>query len=605
MSDVRIHCYGCGATLPVAERWMAYDLRRAGWAIARGETYCGACAQTRGLATAADGGEEASSAEPGRRRRRVPVVGVRRLIVVLASLSASVVGVLVAGLLVAAGMEVFRNSSGLRAGEVITLTALMALGVWLPLSIWRAGNWIARLGMKMSCPGCGERVAVGRRRCACGEWLRPIRENPDKLESRPRLVWPIRYAPIGFAISVAIWLTSGALLNALGVRLSVLLGVVLVDISLVGVALALTRRVAPPRPWQFGLRETSLALGARTTLVAYGSLMVANVAYLLLFGPFTVENAHFIADAEPAGLIVGAVLFAPLAEEFFFRGFIYGTLRRRLSRPQAAAATSAMFVSAHWLSGYPGWALVPIAFFSVAACLVYETTGSIWPCIALHAANNASLFASPAVGALTLCAIVVAGVATLQSPRSDRGGSRSWLIPSVAGAVSAALLVMAGAFAGPSQPAVVQAAARLRPAGFAAGTTTPAAGSWVATGIPISATGYGNIHVGELVHRRWQISRCATDSACSYLITVQTRLGPLTAPLVREAGGWRVSLPPQTLPCGERNGVEIGWQQHAALVIRFTQGGLFAEARERIFSFAAQCGYATALRQWHAVAEGP
>jgi hypothetical protein len=44
MSRVQIHCYGCDATVPVATATSAEDLSRAGWSLARGETYCPACA---------------------------------------------------------------------------------------------------------------------------------------------------------------------------------------------------------------------------------------------------------------------------------------------------------------------------------------------------------------------------------------------------------------------------------------------------------------------------------------------------------------------------------------------------------------------------------
>ncbi len=44
MPRVQIHCYGCDATVPVATDRSAEDLSRAGWSLARGETYCPKCA---------------------------------------------------------------------------------------------------------------------------------------------------------------------------------------------------------------------------------------------------------------------------------------------------------------------------------------------------------------------------------------------------------------------------------------------------------------------------------------------------------------------------------------------------------------------------------
>ncbi len=350
MGEVRIHCYGCGATLPIADERMADDLRDGGWALAQGETYCPSCAQARGLAIAAPPeGPGPQSQRAQRTQGRPPVVGARKGVVVLSGLVAVCVGLLAIAVLCGAVSEVLRNAVGFRGGAVITLTALVAVAVWLPRSIWRGGNWLARLGMTRSCPTCGAQITLGRRQCECARRDRAGGDVAYRLDHRPGATWPVRYAPLGFAASVAIWIATGGILLVLGVHPSALLSIALVDITLVGVALTLARRSGPARPWQFGLRETAVRLGARTALGAYGGLMVANVAYLLLFGPFTSEKASFIANAEPAGLIVGAVILAPVAEEFFFRGFVYGTLRRRLSVPKAALATTAMFVSAHWL----------------------------------------------------------------------------------------------------------------------------------------------------------------------------------------------------------------------------------------------------------------
>ncbi len=44
MPRVQIHCYGCDATVPVGTDRSAEDLSRAGWSLARGETYCPKCA---------------------------------------------------------------------------------------------------------------------------------------------------------------------------------------------------------------------------------------------------------------------------------------------------------------------------------------------------------------------------------------------------------------------------------------------------------------------------------------------------------------------------------------------------------------------------------
>ncbi|MHB8491707.1 MAG: CPBP family glutamic-type intramembrane protease [Solirubrobacteraceae bacterium] len=615
MSQVRIHCYDCPSTVSVSDQQMAGEVRRAGWGVASGATYCPTCAAKRGLGTERaeaplePPSQTALTTQPRQSNARVPVAGPRSFVQVLAGISTCIVTLFVLGVVFGTARAVFHNPSGLHASAVIVLTAVVALCVWLPLGVWRVGNRIARAGLMTSCPSCGRQITVNKRQCACGCLLHPPRDRSHALTNRPVASWPVRSAPIGYAVVVVAWILAGVALRMVNAHLTVLTGTAMVDIILIGVALSVARRSGRPRPWQFGLRDTPLALAAKTALIAYGLLAVTDVVYFLLFGPFTTEGAHFISSAEPTGMIIGAVILAPMAEEFFFRGFIYGTLRRALSWPQAALVTTAMFVSAHWLSGYPGWALVEIAFFSIAVCLVYERTGSIWPGIALHAANNASVFASPAVGALTLCAIVFAGVAVFQAPRSAPTGPRNLLVPGMAGAASAILLALAGAFNGSSQSTVGQAAASksyLEPAGFAAGGgTAPVTGTWTAQGSVVSAFGYGNISVGQSLERQWMIERvCNAGEGCVYELTNETRLGPLTSTLVHESDGWHASFPSQTLPCGERDGVELTWQQNASLVVRFTQAGSRAEGDERIFSYAPQCGDATATRRWQASVGG-
>lgn len=51
MGLVKIHCYGCGATLAVPDPPDREDVLGAGWSLAGGETYCHACALAGGIAS--------------------------------------------------------------------------------------------------------------------------------------------------------------------------------------------------------------------------------------------------------------------------------------------------------------------------------------------------------------------------------------------------------------------------------------------------------------------------------------------------------------------------------------------------------------------------
>ncbi len=93
-----------------------------------------------------------------------------------------------------------------------------------------------------------------------------------------------------------------------------------------------------------------------------------------------------------AGFMV--VCVAPVAEEFFFRGFFYRALRSRYSVLAAAGLDGLLFGVIHYDFSGPDALLIlpPLALLAFIFCLVYERTGSIYPTIALHALNNAIAF---------------------------------------------------------------------------------------------------------------------------------------------------------------------------------------------------------------------
>jgi membrane protease YdiL (CAAX protease family) len=90
-------------------------------------------------------------------------------------------------------------------------------------------------------------------------------------------------------------------------------------------------------------------------------------------------------------LVFVAVLvcvIAPMAEEFFFRGFLFGALRGYLKLWPAALITGLVFGLIHFKLEF----LAPLAVLGVALCLLYAQTGSLLPCIALHSLNNSLAF---------------------------------------------------------------------------------------------------------------------------------------------------------------------------------------------------------------------
>lgn len=98
---------------------------------------------------------------------------------------------------------------------------------------------------------------------------------------------------------------------------------------------------------------------------------------------------------DSIGLTIAAALLvviaAPIGEEVFFRGFFFSALRRRSPFWLAALVSGGLFGAVH-LSTSNVTASVQLAVLGVLLAWLLERTGSIVPCIALHAANNGVAF---------------------------------------------------------------------------------------------------------------------------------------------------------------------------------------------------------------------
>lgn len=187
-----------------------------------------------------------------------------------------------------------------------------------------------------------------------------------------------------------------------------ILGVVIQDLVFVGVALAFAAISARPRGWHFGLRRVRFwpTLGwAALGILAY---LIFNVAYEALVEPRAeqgVAEALGVNDSA-ALLVIGGfviIVMAPIAEEFFFRGFFYRALRNSLARPLGrwrgailgAVLTGLIFGLVHIEPGNAAKTLpiIPVLVaLGVMFCLVYERTGSLFSVIALHALINATAY---------------------------------------------------------------------------------------------------------------------------------------------------------------------------------------------------------------------
>jgi uncharacterized protein len=91
-----------------------------------------------------------------------------------------------------------------------------------------------------------------------------------------------------------------------------------------------------------------------------------------------------IALLEPWLVVLAIVVFAPIAEELFFRGIVFNAWLREAGRRRAYVGSAALFAVIH----FSLVSLLPIFLLGLALAWVYQRTGSLLASIAMHATVN-------------------------------------------------------------------------------------------------------------------------------------------------------------------------------------------------------------------------
>jgi membrane protease YdiL (CAAX protease family) len=114
--------------------------------------------------------------------------------------------------------------------------------------------------------------------------------------------------------------------------------------------------------------------------------LVAGSVMRLLYPEFSVLLQMPNEALALALSFLAIVILAPLAEELFFRGWIYGALRARLSASWSVPLCTIIFAIAHW----DGMGLYPIAVLApgLALTLLREGAGSTKSTFLAHAVYN-------------------------------------------------------------------------------------------------------------------------------------------------------------------------------------------------------------------------
>ena len=233
----------------------------------------------------------------------------------------------------------------------------------------------------------------------------PPPDHPELPEgAAPR--WPAWYAGVGFLVAlVATLVVVGVFAAVTGTTSDdedatfTIVATFLQGMIFIGTAVLFASFTRKPRPEDFGLRPTPFWPAVGWAALGITSFYFLAFLYTVVVQPDAEQTVaqDLGADQGTFGMIAAGfmvVCVAPVAEEFFFRGFFYKALRTRWPVLVAAGIDGLLFGVIHFdFSGADALLILPpLAVLGFLFCLVYERTGSIYPVIALHAFNNAIAF---------------------------------------------------------------------------------------------------------------------------------------------------------------------------------------------------------------------
>ncbi|MDA0185476.1 CPBP family intramembrane metalloprotease [Solirubrobacter phytolaccae] len=169
--------------------------------------------------------------------------------------------------------------------------------------------------------------------------------------------------------------------------------IVVADLILLGVIVAVANRGADKLgAATLGIRRSPFWPSVGWMVMTYFAVMVFNVFWILVVGTGgateTGEGTTELTVTTAVFYTLAVALTAPIVEEITFRGYLFPALTRWRGPWIGALVCGVVFGLAHF-AVHPPELLPMMAVFGFFACLLFWFTGSLLPCVALHAMNNA------------------------------------------------------------------------------------------------------------------------------------------------------------------------------------------------------------------------
>jgi len=159
-------------------------------------------------------------------------------------------------------------------------------------------------------------------------------------------------------------------------------------IYLIPVIVVFAYRRVPVRALGFGKFDwATMGLGCGLLIVSYMLILVHNLALTFLGIDTQGEQIlEIFANLDsPIWFMLVGVVFAPIIEEIFFRGFLFQGFRQQYGWIRAGLLSSAIFAIGH----LDPVALIPTFILGLLLSYMYHRSNSVWPGIILHFLVNA------------------------------------------------------------------------------------------------------------------------------------------------------------------------------------------------------------------------
>jgi membrane protease YdiL (CAAX protease family) len=135
---------------------------------------------------------------------------------------------------------------------------------------------------------------------------------------------------------------------------------------------------------------SSMAMALGVGLLGAGCALVLNE----LFATGESPMAQMASSLEGLLAISVVAMALPIVEEVYYRGVIFGALRRYVPAWSAIGVVTVWFAGVHAWQVAGDWVALPvIALMGLLWTVLRHRTGSLWPGIASHLVYNATLIA--------------------------------------------------------------------------------------------------------------------------------------------------------------------------------------------------------------------